>query len=86
MTPGDKIYSAEYHNETGDLMRHGFCVTHPTPLVSTVQALLAEYFATAILILLCCGLWDKRNHTRQDSTPIKFGLAIAALGMAFVSL
>ncbi|KAL0280364.1 UNVERIFIED_CONTAM: hypothetical protein PYX00_001676 [Menopon gallinae] len=58
---------------------HGFCTTVPNPGISTFQAFLVEFFASSILILICCGVWDKRNANKHDSAPIKFGLAITAI-------
>lgn len=82
MTPRELLFPPNSSDVNGT---HAFCTTVPNGKISTVEALLAEYFATSILILLCCGLWDKRNSTKQDSVALKFGFTIAALGMAFVS-
>lgn len=64
---------------------HNFCATAPGENISVTQALLGEFFATCMLILLCCGVWDRRNEAKQDGVPLKFGLAIAGLAMAEVS-
>lgn len=60
----------------------GFCTTVPSAGLSVFRAILAEGLATAVLVLVVCGVWDKRNAKFQDSAPIKFGLTIAALAMA----
>lgn len=64
-----------------DFERDIFCVTQPKPNLPNVQALGVEAMLTAALIFLCCCLWDPVNKDKQDSTSIKFGLAIAALSI-----
>lgn len=64
---------------------YGFCATGPGPDVNIFQAFCIEYFATTILISLCCAVWDPKNAKYQDSTPLKFGLAIIVLSHIFVS-
>lgn len=64
---------------------YGFCATGPSPDVTTFQAFFIEYFATTVLIFLCCAVWDPRNAKYQDSTPLRFGLAIVILSHIFVS-
>ena len=54
--------------------------------LTPLQGLLAEFLATSILILVVCSVFDKRNAHNTDSVPIKFGLTIAALAMAEVSV
>lgn len=61
------------------------CTTEPSDDVTTLQALLCEVLVTSILIFLCMGVWDRRNSRNTDSTPIKFGLLVAAVSMAEVS-
>ncbi|XP_046396495.1 aquaporin AQPAe.a-like isoform X2 [Ischnura elegans] len=61
----------------------GFCTTVPSRALSIFQILLAEGLATSILILTVCGAWDRRNANNIDSIPIKFGLTIVAVGLAF---
>lgn len=63
---------------------HGLCVTLPHDLVSNPQAFGIEFVATAILIIVCCGVWDPRNAQHHDSVAIRFGLAIACLACAAV--
>lgn len=38
-----------------------FCVSSPSPALSTLQAFFAEFIVTVILVLMCCGLWDPRH-------------------------
>lgn len=38
-----------------------FCVSLPSPHVSTMQAFMVEFAITSILTLICCGVWDPRN-------------------------
>jgi len=65
---------------------HAHCVTLPGATVNVTQALLGEFLATCMLVLLCCGVWDKRNEAKQDGVPLKFGLTIAALALAEVCI
>lgn len=60
----------------------GFCVTFPNSRITTVQALGIEFLATAVLTLVCCGVWDPRNKKFHDSVPIRFGLTIGCLATA----
>uniref|UniRef100_A0A8D9B7Z0 Aquaporin-4 n=1 Tax=Cacopsylla melanoneura TaxID=428564 RepID=A0A8D9B7Z0_9HEMI len=60
---------------------NGFCTTVPHPSLSTVQAFLAEFFATSLLIFTCCGIWDSRNARFGDSNAIKFALVVALLSI-----
>lgn len=61
-----------------------FCGTAPNHLLTTAQAFFGEFLVTSLLILLCCGSWDKRNEAIQDSSGIKFGLLVTAISMAEV--
>jgi aquaporin related protein len=63
----------------------GFCMTKPHREVNALQAIVIEFSMTAVLILVCCGVWDPRNAKHMDSIPIKFGLTIACLAAAGVS-
>ncbi|KAH8371469.1 hypothetical protein KR093_007564, partial [Drosophila rubida] len=60
----------------------GLCVTVPHSSISDVQAFGIEFTATAILIIVCCGVWDPRNAKHHDSVAIRFGLAVACLACA----
>ena len=60
----------------------GICLTLPMEGMSTGTHFLCEFSFTAILVLTCCGLWDRRSANLQDSGAIKFGLLIAALSIA----
>ena len=59
-----------------------FCVTHLHEKVSVIQGLFIEGIATAVLMLLACAIWDKKNEKNTDSVAIKFGLTITALATA----
>lgn len=63
----------------------GVCSTVPRPELTTVQVFFLEYFATTILITLCCSSWDPRNAHLQDSVALKFGFAVSVLSMTVVS-
>ncbi|KAK6629090.1 hypothetical protein RUM43_002907 [Polyplax serrata] len=79
LTPKEALYADKSHmNET-----HGFCTTVPNSQVSAIQALGSEFFATAILIYVCCSFWDKNNAVHHDSAPIKFGMTVTGLATAF---
>lgn len=81
MTPTEALYSGPV-----DLnVTHAFCTTIVNPKISSVQGLLAEFLGTAILIYVCCAVWDRRNSAKQDSVPIKFGLTITAMAAVLVS-
>ena len=56
-----------------------FCVTDVHKDLHLIQGLLIEGIATAILMLIACGIWDPRNSENTDSVAIKFGLAVTAL-------
>lgn len=51
-----------------------------------LQAMIIEAILTTILILVCCAVWDRRNADKPDSTPLRFGFIIAAIGMVAVSI
>ncbi|XP_050309701.1 aquaporin-like isoform X2 [Anthonomus grandis grandis] len=59
----------------------GFCATKPHEKSTPMQALAIETIITCVLILVCCGVWDKRNEQKQDSTPARFGFIVAAISM-----
>lgn len=62
------------------------CMTLPETSISSWQAVLIEFVATAVLILTCCACaWDKRNSNHHDSLPLRFGLTVAGLACAVVS-
>ncbi|XP_017837135.1 aquaporin AQPcic-like [Drosophila busckii] len=62
-------------------MPNGFCVTLPHFAVSPAQAFGIEFLSTAILLFICCGVWDPRNAAHHDSVPVRFGLAVACLAI-----
>lgn len=55
----------------------GFCATVPHASLTTLQAFLAEFFSTSLLIFTCCGVWDRRTARFGDAVPVKFALVIA---------
>lgn len=75
VTP-DHIFRPE--NSTGP----GLCTTMPNSQITSTQALSIEFIITAVLMLVCCGVWDPRNSKHHDSVPLRFGLAITALAIA----
>ncbi|CAO1354259.1 unnamed protein product [Diamesa serratosioi] len=60
----------------------GFCVTVPSDEISILQAFMVEFVITAVLILVCCGVWDPRNSKLHDSVPLRFGLAVTCLAIS----
>lgn len=59
----------------------GFCFTKPHADSTAMQCLAIELIITCTLILVCCGVWDKRNEAKQDSVPARFGFIICAISM-----
>lgn len=64
----------------------GHCMVRPNPEMWLGHSLAVEYVATTCLVLICCGVWDKRNAQVMDSVALKFGLALTALVVILVSL
>lgn len=64
-----------------DMRVYGICVTSPHLGLNNVQAMFIEVILTGALSLLNCGVWDSVNQHKQDSVPIKFGLAIIGLSI-----
>ncbi|NP_001106228.1 aquaporin-like [Bombyx mandarina] len=60
----------------------GVCMTLPRTEITLFQALIVEAVLTAALSFLNCACWDPVNKNKQDSVPVKFGLAIAGLSIA----
>lgn len=77
VTPMD-MFTGETNSKTG------FCVTIPTDAISTGQAFMVEFIITAVLIFICCGVWDPRNGKFHDSVPLRFGLAVSCLALSGV--
>lgn len=63
----------------------GVCSPSPNPGLNAAQVFFYEFFATAVLIAMCCAAWDPRNAKNQDSIPVKFGLATAVPFIVVVS-
>lgn len=64
----------------------GFCATKPHSKSTPLQAVAIETIITCVLILVCCGVWDKRNENKQDSTAARFGFIVAGISMVAVSI
>lgn len=60
-----------------------FCVNILNADLSVMQGLLLEGISTGILMLVACAVWDSRNENNTDSVPIRFGLTVCALALAF---
>ncbi|KAH8362560.1 hypothetical protein KR200_005373, partial [Drosophila serrata] len=69
--------NAIYSTDTPD----GVCLTSVDSTLTSWQGLAIEFLITCVLISICCGVWDPRNATKQDSVPVRFGLAISCLSL-----
>ncbi|XP_043282249.1 aquaporin AQPAe.a-like isoform X2 [Venturia canescens] len=58
------------------------CVTAIHPEVTAVQAVLVEAFATGIILCTACATWDPRCAHTTDSTALRFGFSVVAIGSA----
>lgn len=65
--------------------QYGFCANAPHAQLSVAQSFFIEFFATLVLISVCCGVWDPRNAKNQDSVALKFGFVVTLLSFIFVS-
>lgn len=77
ITPGPLMYSTKDETST-------FCVNMIHTDLTILQAFMAEFIGTAILVLFACGLWDCRNARNTDSASLRFGLCIAVLCMILI--
>lgn len=64
---------------------YGFCAIAPHQEVSEIQAFTIEFITTAVLVAVCCAVWDARNAKNTDTVALKFGAFITFVGIAFVS-
>ncbi|XP_033337304.1 aquaporin AQPAe.a [Megalopta genalis] len=78
ITPAEMVYSTTPESAAS------FCVTDVNANLTIIQGFGAEAFATGILVLFACGLWDHRNSANSDSVPIRFGLCVAVLCIVFI--
>ncbi|EFA04049.2 Aquaporin-like Protein [Tribolium castaneum] len=46
------------------------------------NGIVMEFFMTFVLVLVACAVWDARNKTKTDSTPIRFGLTVVGIAIA----
>ncbi|TDG51578.1 hypothetical protein AWZ03_002038 [Drosophila navojoa] len=67
---------------TNELTPRGACVTFVSDKLPFWQGFIIEFLITAVLICVCCGIWDQRNAELKDSIPIRFGLTIACIALA----
>lgn len=65
-----------------DIIGNGVCLTLPYEGHSLIEAVGIEIVLTSALSFLNCACWDPINKHKQDSVPIKFGLAIVGLSIA----
>lgn len=71
---------------TNELTPRGACVTFVASNLPFWQGFIIEFLITAVLICVCCGIWDQRNEPQKDSIPIRFGLTIACIGIVGVRI
>ncbi|KAH8277780.1 hypothetical protein KR018_006744 [Drosophila ironensis] len=64
----------------------GVCITGLHDSLNVWQGFSIEILITSGLIAFCCGVWDPRNATFQDSVGVRFGLAVSALSLIAVSV
>lgn len=64
----------------------GICSPAINENILVSQGFLVEFMISFILALVCCGVWDAKNSDKHDSVAIRFGLTIAVLALAAVSL
>ncbi|XP_073838039.1 aquaporin-like [Musca autumnalis] len=64
----------------------GLCMTSVHSDIDNWQALGIEFCITIALVFVCCGTWDPRNKSHQDSVAIRFGLAVACLSITAGSM
>ena len=62
------------------------CTTIPHLQLTDAQAFAIEFCATAILIFICCAVWDPRNAKNSDSVPLRFGFAVACISVVAVRI
>lgn len=55
------------------------CCNAPNPLLSMSQAFWSEFVFSALLSLLACAVWDRRNLDKHDSVSLRFGLGVFAI-------
>ncbi|XP_043288918.1 aquaporin AQPAe.a-like isoform X2 [Venturia canescens] len=77
VTPQSLLYGVGGPDTTAN-----FCITAIHKDISLIQGFLAEVIATAILMLMACGIWDVRNERNTDSVALKFAFGVTALCMA----
>ncbi|XP_017040696.1 aquaporin isoform X2 [Drosophila ficusphila] len=71
--PANAIFSTATPN--------GVCLTTLNSTLTSWQGVAIEFLITSVLIFICCGVWDPRNASKQDSVPVRFGLAISCLSL-----
>ncbi|KRG04673.1 aquaporin isoform X5 [Drosophila mojavensis] len=67
---------------TNEMTPRGACVTFVVSNLPYWQGFLIEFLITAVLICVCCGIWDQRNAEQKDSIPIRFGLTVGCIAIA----
>ncbi|XP_025829923.1 aquaporin AQPAn.G-like isoform X2 [Agrilus planipennis] len=59
------------------------CTPWIPPRSSIIRCLIAELLGTTFFLFVCCAMWDYRNRKWQETAPIKLGLTICGLVLAF---
>lgn len=76
ITPDNRLHDGNGKTET-------FCVTNIFSEDHKAQGVAVEALAAGILVFFTYAIWDPRNARNTDSTPLRFGLCVTALSLAF---
>nr|XP_003702537.1 PREDICTED: aquaporin AQPAe.a-like isoform X1 [Megachile rotundata] len=77
VTPAERLTASTVEDA------HLFCVTDLHSDLTAIQGLLLEGISTGILMLVACAVWDIRNQQNTDSVPLRFGMTVTVLAIAF---
>ncbi|KAK3926109.1 Aquaporin AQPAe.a [Frankliniella fusca] len=55
------------------------CCNSPNPMLTGSQQFWSEFVFSALLSLLACAVWDRRNLDKHDSVSLRFGLGVFAI-------
>ena len=74
ITPSDKFVTVP-----GTTPSVPLCCNSPNPMLSAGQQFWSEFIFSALLSLLACAVWDRRNLDKHDSVTLRFGLGVFAI-------
>lgn len=55
------------------------CCNAPNDMLSASEQFWSEFVFSALLSLLACAVWDRRNLDKHDSVSLRFGLGVFAI-------